>query len=338
MSSNGKIKVFTCQEIIDACKKSPSTICSIKEPKTDKEYKGCKFFPHRFVIGSDSKDVFKINDVEDQHIRITRDMPDPSNKDDERNDFKMCVETNVGAAGLLGQMLLVYNGVFLEKATALNKTFKWGIPTKRKLKGYLATHYSDSCPEEKLRGTEREDDKKTIRINIKPFEVYENHFNKKMIGQPKTIIYDYDTRKVQPDNTVVYQRATVDGEDLTPENIHMFLTSGSVIRKARFRSGCVSRSKGHVSPELVADTLYVQHRSREYDDEEEYDTYVPEGDSGAANDAAMTNAAMTNKPTTGDTADDDDADASDAGDNAGDGKLSEADAKAADDLLDELTK
>lgn len=263
------IKVLTCQEIKDACEKNGTEVCKITAPKSDKDYKGCMFYPHRFVVGSDVKDVFKTNDVEEEHIMITRDLPDPNDPSDDRNDFKMTIETRVGKSGVFGQTLLAYNKVFMEKAMAVNKQFKWDIPKKRSLKGYMQTHYSDECPDEALRGAEREDDSKIIRIKILPFEIYTNHFNKKMIGQPKTIIYDYSTRKVQPDGTVVYERATVDGEPLSPQNIFMFLTSGSIIRKARFRSGTVARAKSTVSPELVADKIYVQHMSREYDDDVE---------------------------------------------------------------------
>ena len=264
----GKIRVPTCDEIAAECARSPATTCSISKPKTDKEYQGCAYFPHRFVLNGESSQVFRLGD--DDTITIMRDMADRNDKTDDRSGYKMAAETTIAKASSLGKMLSAYNPIWTDKVMSLNDDYKFKIGDNKGDRTIGTYVHSFTYKNGDRAGEEVEPENRSVRILIKPFEMHTHHFNKKMIGQPKTQIFDYTTRKVQPDGRVTYDAVTIDGKPLSNDNIHLVFMRGTTIHKARFVSGSVMRSKAYVSPELMAETLYITVASRDYDDDEEY--------------------------------------------------------------------
>jgi hypothetical protein len=286
MASVRKLHVPSCEELIAACdediKNDALTVCEIRPNEKGKFQAGTEYYPYNTIINGHKYSVLSVNgtlsDDPTQLVTITDGLPDPNNpKDAERikqntnertGARKYEFGTNVKHAGVLGQAFLKLNRIFEAKIKSLNKDPKYKFQAGRKgeegvmrqLKGFLTTHYGDKAKDETLHNTERHDDFKIIKFRVNPFELYDKPLNGCKVGDPKTAIYDYDTMTVEADGTKKFKHAQVNGEPLSPDNIHEFIRGGSIIHKARLRFNCVVKSASWVSIVIEVDTMVIQSR------------------------------------------------------------------------------
>lgn len=253
------VRVFTAAEALAAVKSDPKSVLTIEKKKEEKEYQGTTFFNNKFKIAGESGDGF----FTVENIPLAAGMADPANKEDQRNKFegtRMQLEYHVERAGAWGQFLRGLNPEFDRTVREMDKAGTLVIG-KREVHPLYQTHYSDDHKDAKLRAQPVPADKQKGRFKIEIDEVFPAKYpHKFLVGQPKTIIYDARTeRKVVKDGKeiVEYDVATVDGQPLNKDNIHKFVTNGSVIVKARIMMPSTARSSKHVSLPQVANKVIL---------------------------------------------------------------------------------
>ncbi len=242
------IKVFTAEEALAAVTADVTKVLNIEKKKEDKAYKGTKFLNVYWNISNEVKKSgwFSIEDVE-----LTDGVADPANKNDKRNDFegtRLQLQTTVSKCGAFGQFLLTLNPEF--KATLLrlveDKTI---VLLNRDLHDLV--QLTLAMTNEKNPGGIIEDPIIRFKVDFRTFPP--TYMHKFMAGLPKTQFFDWNTRYLDDAGREQFKAAMVTDPvtgletPVVSENLHLFVTKGSIIRKGRIMMPSVAISSKCVS-------------------------------------------------------------------------------------------
>lgn len=250
---------------------------NFKPPKTDnngksKDYNGCSFFPHTFGYADANNTIkfssyFKGDSLDNvdngEAIRITADFPNPDNKDDKRHGYKLSIQTNVKNAPKLGTLFTELDNIVGNRLKEFQDANpKLNILKNRDIITRINTKYSEDHPDEALRGKERPYEFGVIRIKIFPDEIIKNHYNKALIGQPKTQILDFNSQTVDANGKIKYDYLkNENGERITSrKDMFNMLKKGCIIRKYRICDDAYSRSKTKISSGMYFQQIIVETR------------------------------------------------------------------------------
>jgi len=243
------LKVFTAAEALDAFHKNPENFLIIEEKKKDpkKLFQGTKFLNAYYNINEHKRKEgwFSIEDVE-----LTVGVVDPTNQDDARSQntgMRMQLQTSLEKGGDFAELLYELDPVWKKKVDELAEK-KLIAKTNRIVHGLLQTHYSER--NEEHAGEELETPIIRFKMDFGKFPPAYPH--KFLANKQKTQIFDYDKTFIDKNGRKQYKLATVtndDGveEELNIDNMHLFLTKGSVIKKGRISMPSVSAGQVWIS-------------------------------------------------------------------------------------------
>ncbi len=197
-----------------------------------------------------------------ENIPLSRGVADPiDGEGDPRNKFvssRNKVETSIARAGAFGQLMVAFNNQY--KAQVAEFKNQKIIPPSKPVTSLINEFYSDQHKDVAMRGTPKPDPGLRFGLNFGKFS--DTMFPKVLRGTPTLTIFDADTERVV-DGKTVYDIATVkyDGgktEQISADNMHMFITDGSVIVSGRVYIDSVAVASGQVSCPIKAHTLVIR--------------------------------------------------------------------------------
>ncbi len=259
------IKVFTGEEALAAIRTAPQRVFTIRKRQGEaKTYKGGAYFlDSKFNIqpDMDSKPISMDGWFSIRNVMLTRDIADPSNKDDKRNEFegsRLVVQSTVSRLRAFGEFLRELHPVWISTIESLveDKTIKMG---QRAIHGIICDSYG---PDHKTKANEPiEDPLVNFKLNFNICSP--QHPNKLLAGKPNTEIYDYNTEYVDENGITQYKLAMVEDDDgnmvpVNDKNVHKFVTNNSEVMRGRIHisSCCVSAS--WISLSMMANKLVIK--------------------------------------------------------------------------------
>jgi hypothetical protein len=259
------IKVFTATEALAAVEVPNTRAFTIVKKKEDKVYKGTRFLNVFWSIGREVKKegwfragLDKNNDKLNEPIILSVGVADPADAGDKRNDFKgtrMVLQTTVSRSGDMGKFLLALNPQWKAAVDDLVKDGTIVIGT-RKIHDMVQTHVAES--NEKAAGEVIEDP--IIRFKI-DFGLYPSTYRPAFLaGRPRTVIEDYRTAYIDSKGIERYHPAMVEDPvtgkpvPVNEDNLHLFLTEGTIVHSYR-----VSMPSASISREWVSMPMTMAH-------------------------------------------------------------------------------
>ncbi len=254
------LKPFDAKDALISIQKNPKSVWMIeakKEKPGAKKYK-CAFLNVFFNIGNLKKKEgwFNIKDV-----ILTTGVADPKNVADPRNQYdstRRNLQTTVSNSGDIGQFILASNTPFLERIDELiaEGTIEKG---KRDIHQLAQTHVSNESTNKEARGQPIEDP--IIRFKI-DWGLFPDGYKSFLAGQTKSQFYDYRTKYTDEDGRTQYKLATivVDGMEVlvNDDNLHLFVTKGSIIREGRIMIQSLSVSAGWISCPMTINRAVIE--------------------------------------------------------------------------------
>ena len=177
---------------------------------------------------------------------ISRNLPNPDSTDPEerkRLDFPLCAATSLADAGELGRLVAHLSDVF-DVAAPL---FAPQLGVRRKETVRLLKRGNE-------KGVVYENPQFRFEIDFEPLPAA---FGARA-GQPRTLVYDYNTMDMNAKGRVEYQPATVDGAPVSRETLYRWLPRGSVVKDAELDLSTAKVSNFGTSLAAVAVKLWVQ--------------------------------------------------------------------------------
>lgn len=259
------IKVFTAEEALAAVQADPSKVLTAEKKKDDKPCKGgSRFLNVYWHFGANVK---KDGWFSVENIPLSDGIADPSNKNDKRNDFdgtRLQLQTSVSRAGAFGKFLDILNPVWRAYVDSLIKD---GVinANGKKVHDLLQLTLSDN--NEKTPGAKIDDPIIRFKIDFGTFpQLYKHKF---LVGQPKTQIFDYRTEYTDDKGKKQYKPAMVKdpktGADVlvNAENIHLFVTKGSVLRAGRIMITSLAISQSWISLPIYINRAVIEPGAEE---------------------------------------------------------------------------
>lgn len=288
------IKVFPVEDALAAYQANPEGVMVIEKKKEEKAFKGVRYLNQFWNIGTDIRKEGWFSAVDD--IEITAGVADPADAEDKRNEHKgtrLQLETKMSKAGALGQFVDYADKDFINKITKLAADGTIAIGA-RKIHGLCQRVYSETHP--KTPNMPMADP--TIRFKL-DFGVYPPKYpHKALAGKPKSQIYDYTKSYTDDKGVVRYELATVKvngvEQPVNEDNLHLFITRGSIIKEIRFNMSSAAISQVWVSCPMMVSKVVIQPAPEE--------GFSDEAPSTTAVAAALTTTQATNaaEPTVGD--------------------------------------
>ena len=251
------IKVFTTEEALEQAQTAPDSMVTVTRKKNPKKFKGSEFLNIVFNI---KQFHGKQGWFSAKNIELSSGLADPADKEDKRNDYvatRLQFATTVSMAGDFGKFLQILNDQWLKAIQQLidSKTIDVG---NREIKGLMQTHLSQNNAENP--GGMIEDP--IIRFQIKFDKFSEKHPVAAIRGKQMTEFYDARTKYVDEDGKPNYKLALVindygEEEPVNSDNMHKFVTKGSVLKHVRLmiQSPCISQNC--VSCPIVATRVVI---------------------------------------------------------------------------------
>jgi len=252
--------VFKAEDILRAIQEDPEGVWMIEKKKKEptKKYK-CSFVDIFFNVGTDHKKKhgwFSIRDVE-----LSAGVADKNDASDPRNAFdgtRLQLQTSLSKSGAFGAFLAASNPEWA-RLFELRKVDGTIVVGSRKWHPLLQTHVSEESDNVAARGQPLEDPIIRLKIDWKPFPEGLKGF---LAGQPKTQFYDYRKQYVDKDGKTQYELAKVEvnGESVlvNDDNLHLFVTKGSIIREGTVMIQSVVSSAQWVSIPITALKMVVE--------------------------------------------------------------------------------
>ena len=253
------LRVYKASEALASVEQDGSKVLNIQKKKEDKVFKGTRFLYANFNIAGDTK---KDGWFSFENVELSTGMADPADETDKRNEFegtRLQLQTSVSRAGVIGEFLQQLQPAWEE--TVANSVDAGDIVKgTRRVHGIVQSKLSEENAENP--GGDIEDPIIRFKIDFRPYPArYPRTF---LRGQPKTKIYDYRTAYTDDKGTTQYHLAKVEdpdtGElvDVTTDNIHLFVTAGSVIKSGRITMPSVAVSQAWISLPITINRAVIE--------------------------------------------------------------------------------
>ncbi len=261
------IVVITATEALNTIKTEPSKILTLKKKimPQGKSYKGNAFYLSTTWTagGKTSSGWFNAKD-----ITITRGIADPAKRDpsskytiEEQEKMRLQLQSTVSRSGDFGQFLSLFNVEW--KAMVGRERTKTGLIgiSNRQVHEIVQTVYGSSHPTNA--GGEIEDP--VVRIKI-DFSLFPSSMKPDFLAdQPRTQFFDFTKPFTDPtDGKTHYRPATVidpkTGKEapVDASNLHLFVTTGSIIRHIRCMISSVAVTSTWVAMQIIANRVIIE--------------------------------------------------------------------------------
>ncbi len=230
------IVVFSGKDANAAIKADPTKVLTIEKKKEDKVYRGnTRYMNATFNIGIHVKKSgwFWANDIE-----ITRGMAapgDPNDKRAENENMRLVVQTTLSRCGEFGEFLKALNPQWINQVNTMMAN--GDIKEKgKKAKGLFQDKLSDNNTENP--GGDIEDPIVRFDIDFKPYAA--TYYIPELRNTPKSQFLDYGSKYLDKNNKEQFKPAIVADPTtgleapVNANNVHLLVTTGSIIRRGRF--------------------------------------------------------------------------------------------------------
>lgn len=196
--------------------------------------------------------------VED--IPLTYGIDDPAAISDKKKfeSIRLQLSTTVSLAGTWGEFLVALEKDWKKESTRITESEDIGYDGQ---KIHPLMQYKLSMKHAEKPGAPIGDP--IIRFKIDFGKFPQRYKYKFLVGQPRTQIYDYRTRQVDEKGRETFKLATVTNEDGVEElvnasNIHLFVTSKSILRKGRVMIPSAALSSNWLSMPMVINRAIIE--------------------------------------------------------------------------------
>ncbi len=255
------IKVAHAHQLLSATlSKDADKILDFMNKKEIKTYKGTIFVRIKWNIPAVPKHDgwFYV-----ENVVLTSGIADPADQNDKRNEYegtRLQLQTTVSNAGPFGLALSNLNPIWKKAITQWSSKPGNTAIKSRKIHDLLQTHVAES--NEKNPGAPIDDPIIRIKLDFKPFpKTFRPEF---LAGQPRTQIFDARTAYLDDEGHTQYKLATVKdpktGKDVlvNENNVHLFVTPGSILKVGRLLIQSVPYSQSWVSMPIVGTRLVIE--------------------------------------------------------------------------------
>ncbi|QYB17609.1 hypothetical protein PV-S19_0245 [Pacmanvirus S19] len=274
------IKVFTAQEALASAQIDAGRVLTVKAKKENKYHQGTRFFDAKWNIGqhTNKEGWFSVEDIPLATGIVAKGTE--GNVSAEHEATRLQLTTKLSLAGKWGQFLDLLEPKWIEQITRLADEGVVDLDGK-KIHPLMQRLFSKKTMAKDASGKSLANQPladPTIRfkIDFKPFP--EKYPHKFLVGVPKTQFFDYRTRTVNEKGQEQFKLATIIDDfgkevPVTADNIHKFVTPGSVLKKGRIMMNSVSESTAYVSLTPIITRAVIEPGAEEgFDDEETVDT------------------------------------------------------------------
>lgn len=274
------IKVFTAQEALASAQIDAGRVLSIKAKKENKYHQGTRFFDAKWNVGqhTNKEGWFSVDEVP-----LTAGIAAPGTKETnpsaEFEGTRLQLTTKLSKAGKWGQFLDLLEPKWEEQVKRLADENVIDLDGK-KVHPLMQRNFSKKTKAKDTEGKSLANQPltdPTIRFKM-DFNVFPPKYpHKFLVGVPKTQIFDYRTRTVNEKGVEQFKLATIVDDfgkevPVDANNVHKFITPGSVLKKGRIMMNSVSESQGWVSLTPIITRAVIEPAGEEgFDDEETVD-------------------------------------------------------------------
>lgn len=195
---------------------------------------------------------------------VNRTPPDPEDTSDERNEYGDVLEIRLKKTDPFAvKYMELCNAVKTDYQALYDGGSLADLIQGSKLKKDLinpdkwCTMYYDYSTSDNEELRKEYGDYINIKLKV-DFSTYPEAFKSKA-GQVKTKIYDADTKRLDKNDNVVYDIASVDGEPICKANYHKFVTKSSEIKRLRMEPEQVTVSKFGISFKVLVTQMIIKH-------------------------------------------------------------------------------
>ena len=260
---------FDIAHAVKAITLNPNGTLVLTVQKNKKTYQ-CTYLDMTFKVGNlvSKQCWFLIKDVTLTAGIMDMDRAKTKFVKGDPNKQRLRLTTTVSNSGDLGKFLTLFNPVFIKEINRLVAA-KEIIVGKREICEYIQTKVADESPNVEARGQHIEDG--IIRMSIDfsaPQEWKRKNFP---WGKTVTQFFDYDQSYVDDNGKTQYKMAMYknregESEQVGENNVHNYITKGSVIKEAIIFMNSPSISSGYVSSKMMVTNCILQ-RVQEAGDE-----------------------------------------------------------------------
>jgi hypothetical protein len=253
--------ISTASELLAAINDHPTTVINYQFPKEDAKKKigaTAQFVNLTFNLGGNKKSVpgfFSFRDAQ-----LSRGVTDPNNINPESQEHHVSVRLmarfKVSQIGDYGKALIALEPIHTANFNRLVAEGKIIKGKKQDLHSLIQTHYPEDCKDKEKANKAIEDPLVKLKISFDKYS--EKHPTKALQGRVKTVILDASKKFTDPTGKQSFEEATIDGEKLNADNVHLFLNKGAVVKYGVINIASLVGSAGWWSVPITAHTLLVQ--------------------------------------------------------------------------------
>lgn len=259
------IAIAKVENLLEQLRANPDGFFSpIEQKKRPKSYTGAKFFDllSNYKIGRGGVEK-RFLWCSFDNIPLKSGIKDPASMTGDNNyeASRMTVSTTISMSGVLGEFMMELNKQYL-------KVVKAAVDAGVIVQGSRRLHslgIQDKVSEEAKENPGAPIDDPILRLKIDFRNYPAQHPTSVLRGRPKTVIKDATKPKIdkRTGKTIDFEPATVlnketgKEEPLTADNVHEFVTEGSVIVRGSFSVPSVVSSASWISSPIIAHELVI---------------------------------------------------------------------------------